>query len=158
MTDNPHNPFVHPSAPTWEIGGETLRDKYAGLAPDNIPSWFEPTGVPDPPSPVILPPVEYFGTEQTDVNSSQVDLCNGYYDFETEAWNDVQYNLDYAPSTIEENYPGFRAQVGEYTIDYKSYSHHYDVWNKHYLKERYFQWRFYYADELLLKREGEPLS
>lgn len=157
-TDNPNNPFVYPSAPTWEVGGITLRDQFAGLAPDNIPDWFQPTGVPDPPSPVVLPPSEYFATEQSDVNSAQVELCNSYYDFETEAWNDDQYRQDFNPSTIEEDYPGFRTQVGNYTISYKSYSHHFTVWDTHYKKERYFQWRYFYAEELLAKRQGDVLS
>ena len=40
----------------------------------------------------------------------------------------------------------------------KEYEIIYDIWNRLDLKERYFQWRFYYADQMLKYRIKEHAS
>lgn len=157
----PENPFVYPSSQDDDARGETLRDKYAGLAPWDIPEWFKPSGVYDAPEPVIIPPDTYFGQNEFDsegrqvVDSNITAIYQGYYDSATETWDDAQYLIDQGDQGVDQN---IKNQVEGYTQTYKNYINRYNDWNLHYQKERYFQWRWYYSDEMLLKREGDILS
>lgn len=154
MAENPLNPFWYPSA---DVTGATMRDMFAAVCPDVIPDWFKPSDVPDAPT-VVMTPDEWFsevraagGGAPALVTKEDSDVYGQYYNYETKQWNGGDETTVIIPPTTKD-------KVAAYEIKYADYVTDFNHWHKHYKKEMHFQWRWYYADEMLLKRDGDTLS
>lgn len=152
MSEDLHNPHVYPSGPSDTALGITLRDYYAGEAPWDIPSWFTPVGIPAEPS-VPLNPELYFNDPTN--NAATFQPLYIYYTRSTNTWNDADYKLQVTDGVIPES---LKSQVSIYwgAYDYALALH--NEWELHKEKETYFQWRFYFSDEMLNKRLGNNES
>ena len=151
MAEDQHNPHVYPSGASDTALGITLRDYYAGEAPWDIPSWFTPVGIPTEPT-IPMSPDEYFGDP---ANAASYNSLYIYYNSDTRAWDDAAYRLEVTNGVIDGT---FKSQVSDYwgTYDYAVAVH--NTWLIHYQKETYFQWRFFFASEMLMARNNENLS
>lgn len=149
--EDPHNPYVYPSSASDTALGITLRDKYAGESPWDIPSWFTPVGIPTAPT-VRLNPDLYFGDQ---ANASSFNPLYIYYTRSTNTWDDADYQLQVTDGVIPAD---FKNEVSVYWGAYDYDVALYNTWFLHKEKETYFQWRYYFADEMLNKRLGNNES
>lgn len=107
-----------------EATGLTKREYFAGLAPDNIPDWFEHTKDEDKPERPL----------------SWVDIKEGhkFFPFKDELKNwthDPCYDLPPSLKWYQDAHEKYNEQKLQYDNNNKS--------------DRYFQWRTFYADKLL---------
>lgn len=152
MAEDLHNPYVYPSSASDTALGITLRDKYAGDAPWDIPSWFTPVGI--PPEPILpLAPDLYFNDQAN--NAATFQPLYIYYNRSTNVWDQEQYRLEVTNGVIPAS---VKNDVSVYwgAYDYDVALH--NAWVLHKEKETYFQWRYYFADEMLNKRLGNNES
>lgn len=90
-------------------------------------------------------------TGQDDINAKMYE----YYDYDTNTWDDDTYKLDTGVDAVPHE---FKDAVALQRALYLVYISELEYWQNDYDKERYFQWRWYYADEMLIKRLGGDIS
>ena len=137
--------------------GASFRDMFAHSAPSNIPDWFKPSDMPAKPSEVLHPDVLFgvYNPENEDDSDEIRAKMYEYYDFKTNTWNDQQYLKDTGVQAVPHEFKNaVEIQYNAYII----YLQELEVWQLDYDKERYFQWRWYYADEMLIERLGGNIS
>lgn len=125
----------------------TLRDYFAARAPWPIPDWFVPVGIPVEPT-VPLTPELYFNDP---ANAATYNPLYIYYTRSTNTWNDADYQLQVTNGVIPTS---FKNNVSVYWGDYDYAVQLHASWQIHKDKETYFQWRFYFADDMLIERLG----
>jgi hypothetical protein len=101
----------------------------------------------------ITPPDEYFVYDPDNAATAQYGLYK-FYDRDTNYWDDDEAAIE----TGEAVPHAFKNEVSEYWAAYDYRVAEINVWQRDYDKERYFQWRWYYADEMLVKREYGNIS
>lgn len=131
--------------------GLTFRDELAMRAPANIPDWFLPVGIPAEPV-VPLEPNLYFNDPN---NAATYNPLYVYYTRVTNTWDDAGYRLEVTNGVIPAS---FKNEVSVYwgAYDYAVQVH--ASWLLHYNKELYFQWRYYFADEMIIERLSKDES
>lgn len=125
--------------------GITILQFLSTKAPDQIPAWFQPVMENEKPSMRELPRHK-FGSGSTHKHK---DLFTKFYDDENGDWADKAFTPDVV------NVPAdFRKEVDEYI---KARDAEYEAqkeWDKQKEIEKYFQWRIYFADQLLVQLES----
>jgi hypothetical protein len=132
--------------------GATFRDVFAAKAPWPIPDWFTPSGLPTEPA-AMTPPDVYFTYDPDNVATAEYAKYKFYYR-DTNYWDDEA-------CAVETGYPvphAFKVEVSEYWGAYDYNVAERATWQLDYDKERFFQWRWYYADEMLVERSGGDIS
>jgi hypothetical protein len=138
--------------------GATFRDYFAARAPWPIPDWFEPSDMPTAPFTVVHPDL-WFTPSNPDNEEDSDEIRSAYYeyyDYDTDTWDDNQYAQDNGSGTHVPDY--FKDMVAAYRAGYIAYLDAYEYWKKDYDKEKYFQWRWYFADSMLVERLGGDIS
>lgn len=127
----PAFPFVYDDTKNYEEG-MSLRDYFAAHAPNEIPNWFHGERDPAPDVPDVKVPDE-FANEFSDWRRGPVfDLTD----------------------SMQLKYGKEAADIAEvYESAWQDFWEKYDSW-KHVAKlQRYFQWRWHYADMMISTRE-----
>ena len=135
-----------------DFKGATFRDYYASVVPWPIPDWFTPHGVGPRPDDMVPPP-EHFTYEQDNPATFYYGMYK-FYDRATNYWDDDTCRVETGGPVPH----SFKDEVSEYWGAYDYRVAEINTWQRDYDKERYFQWRWYYADEMLIKREGGNIS
>ncbi len=131
--------------------GATYRDFFAIHAPWPIPDWFEPRGLPVEPT-AMMTPDEYFNDPVN--NASTYDAAFRYYVKETNTWLEDDYTKDTGDVITSDQKYNIISYYGAY--DYRQAE--IAAWQVDYEKEKYFQWRWHFADEMLVARGGGNIS
>ena len=144
MSKNDGGPAFPCNDATQIIIGMSLRDWYAGRAPTQALSWFKHRSRPKPERPekridIYTTPetASLHATIQSRVDNWRKDPC---------------YDLS-DPDPTECCTSDELAAMAVYEVAWKKNWKDFDAWREQDLEDRYFQWRWHYADAMLKERE-----
>lgn len=113
-----------------------LRDEFAMRAPKKVPSWFKHTPPPGHPGPAPRLEMPYHLDEESD-------------EFKALSWGDQCSRRD-------DHSKAYNAAYLEHEPKYEAWRQSLDKWELADKAARYFQWRWFYADQMLAARNPEP--
>lgn len=138
--DLPAFPLQSGQALGLDKNGLTKREYYAMHAPVEVPDWFKPKVEPRPIG--VKSMHQMFGNISTHRYKDYFVGANGkksHWDGEEDQFFDPENEVP------EE----FKKEVEDHLASYLDYRERVELWTETYNREQYFQWRWYWADQML---------